>query len=155
MPEHIPAHAAGKGKAPEPFCTCDYNEHRDHHEVLRTFEHRGLAGVLELLEVAGLYGDDADFPANLIAPVDWPDFVAQHNWRDPALVHQLVAHVSGYIEARWELQELRRALLEIGNVVEALQDSDLPRRGAAGRRSKQWLRADGQDEAMKWRRAPR
>src|SRR5688572_14444931 len=83
-------------------CQCTWLTMNDHYELaeqthrdILSFEDRGLAGVIEVLEHVDM-STDCEMPSG-IPPLyyyDFEGFVADHNWRDPVLVAQLAARIN-------------------------------------------------------------
>jgi hypothetical protein len=92
-------------------CSCGaVFDHLDqaHHDWLLSFEDRGVAGVMEIVNFFEGEADCYPTPGNL----EWqelPDFVARHNWRNPLAVAELANYVGRAITSRLEYQ---RRMLE-------------------------------------------
>lgn len=62
----------------------------DHHERMLQLESDGIYGVTELIELA-LTWDELDYSDTPVIPPDeWDAFVANHQWRDPTAVAEVV-----------------------------------------------------------------
>ncbi|HSH58535.1 MAG TPA: hypothetical protein VK988_02625 [Acidimicrobiales bacterium] len=79
-------------------CSRRWELSQDHHDWLLTFEQRGLAGAIELMQYLEI-NSEGEGPEGL-GWVDFPTFVAMHNWQDPDAVQSLASMVDDAIRAR-------------------------------------------------------
>jgi hypothetical protein len=93
-------HAVDRGREVVdcPSSTCSHLS-RAHHDWLLTCEQRGISGVVEVMQY--LETEEAlEREEGTLSWVDFPDFVATHNWRDPAGVHGLASMTDALIRSR-------------------------------------------------------
>ena len=72
-------------------CSCSFQRsHPEHHERFVQIESEGIYGATELVALALTWDelDYSDYP--VIAPDQWPSFVAAHQWHDAEAVGELV-----------------------------------------------------------------
>jgi hypothetical protein len=69
-----------------------------HHDWLLSYEERGLDGVIDLIDYLEAEAGD-EYHTGLMW-MDFADFVALHNWREPAAVHRIARYIEGAIRGR-------------------------------------------------------
>lgn len=76
------------------------------HDWLLTVEDRGVAGVVELLHFCDVSAD-CELQADQLEWNELPDFVAMHNWRCPADMHDLADYIALAIRNRSNARPVR------------------------------------------------
>lgn len=71
----------------------------EHHDWLLSFEQRGMTGVAEIIDELNTSAD-SEAGHRELAWVDFPTFVAMHNWGNPFAVRELVVCVVEGIRLR-------------------------------------------------------
>jgi hypothetical protein len=112
-----------------PSRTCSHLG-RAHHDWLLTCEQRGIPGVVEVMQYLET-AEAMEREDGTLSWVDFPDFVATHNWRDPVAVHDLASTTDALIRSR---REHREAL--IANAEDRTLESDPDDRGGQQEKGK-------------------
>ena len=109
MPDNTPAPARPLDELAthiERDC-CDFGPFRaSNHDMLVSFESRGMAGVEYVLAAMEL-SHDHEGVENGLSWVDLPDFIAQHNWENPHAVWVLGQFIDSALRDRAEARSLR------------------------------------------------
>ncbi len=106
-------------------CGCALSERAPElHDRLLQFEDDGLEGAMRLWDDFAAREDHGfeeysaehlDWVWEQLFWVDFPDFVAEHNWRQPTVVAALARRIAAYFRSRLEAEKSLRALREISD----------------------------------------